>query len=399
MRHRPLMLEAAAMAFFRNDQVNWLNLHYGIHALAISGGSVFFGAFLLHAGVPAPAVLLAIAAILAGRFVLRPWILPLARRLGLRTLVIAGAVLAAGEYPLLARVDGVGPGLYALVALSSLADTIYWTCYHAYFAALGDAEHRGHQIGAREAIAAIVGIISPLAMGWGLNALGPGITFWITGLVMAVSALPLLATPEVVVLAEAPGAMAAGWAGVRFFAADGWIGSGVNFVWPIALFVTLGKSFTVFGVAMALAAVAGAVSGLFLGRWIDRGHGAKAVWGVTASVALAFVFRSLSMGNPVAATLANAVGMVVTAVYVPTLMTAVYNLAQRSPCPVRFHIATEGGYDAGCSAALLCAAGLLWLGVPFAVVLLLPIAGAAAQALLLSRYYGAEAPLKPLATI
>jgi hypothetical protein len=91
--------------------------------------------------------------------------------------------------------------------------------------------------------------------------------------------------------------------------------------------------------------------------------------------------------------------MVVTAIYVPTLMTAVYNLAQRSPCPVRFHIATEGGYDAGCSAALLCAAGLLWLGAPFAVVLLLPIAGVAAQAWLLSRYYRAEAPLKPLATI
>jgi len=86
--------------------------------------------------------------------------------------------------------------------------------------------------------------------------------------------------------------------------------------------------------------------------------------------------------------------MVVTAIYVPTLMTAVYNLAKRSPCPVRFHIATEGGYDAGCSAALICAAGLLWIGLPFALVLLLPIAGAAAQAWLLSRYYGGESAFR-----
>jgi hypothetical protein len=60
------------MAFFRNDTVNLLNLHYGIHALAMSGGGAFFAAFLLRAGVPAPAVLAAIALIVAGRFVIRP---------------------------------------------------------------------------------------------------------------------------------------------------------------------------------------------------------------------------------------------------------------------------------------------------------------------------------------
>ena len=49
------------MAFFRNDTVNLLNLHYGIHALALAGGGAFFLAFLLKAGVPAPAVLAALA--------------------------------------------------------------------------------------------------------------------------------------------------------------------------------------------------------------------------------------------------------------------------------------------------------------------------------------------------
>ena len=40
------------MAFFRNDTVNLLNLHYGIHALAMTGGGAFFAAYLLRAGVP-----------------------------------------------------------------------------------------------------------------------------------------------------------------------------------------------------------------------------------------------------------------------------------------------------------------------------------------------------------
>lgn len=70
------------MAFLRNDTVNLLNLHYGIHWLALSGGGAFFTAFLLYAGVPAPAVLASLAAILAGRFVIRPFVLVPARRWG-----------------------------------------------------------------------------------------------------------------------------------------------------------------------------------------------------------------------------------------------------------------------------------------------------------------------------
>src|ERR1700693_5078181 len=54
------------MAFFRNDTINLLNLHYGIHFLALSGGGAFFAAFLLHAGVPAPAVLASLPAIRRG---------------------------------------------------------------------------------------------------------------------------------------------------------------------------------------------------------------------------------------------------------------------------------------------------------------------------------------------
>src|SRR5690606_17489102 len=154
--------------FFRNSTVNLLNLHYGIHALALSGGGAFFAAFLLKAGVPAHAVLTAMAAILIGRFLVRPAILPLGRRFGLRPLVIAGTIITAWQYPLLAQVQGVGWPLALLCAFASLGDTFYWTAYHAYFASLGDAEHRGHQISAREAASAMVGIAAPLLTGWAL---------------------------------------------------------------------------------------------------------------------------------------------------------------------------------------------------------------------------------------
>ena len=40
------------MAFFRNSTINLLNLHYGIHSIALSGGAAFFAIYLLKSGIP-----------------------------------------------------------------------------------------------------------------------------------------------------------------------------------------------------------------------------------------------------------------------------------------------------------------------------------------------------------
>jgi DHA1 family inner membrane transport protein len=92
-----------------------------------------------------------LALILLGRFVIRPVVIGFAIRWDLRAMVIAGTVLSALQYPLLAEVHGVGVALVGLIAMSALGGTVYWTTYHAYFAALGDDNLRGQQIGVREA--------------------------------------------------------------------------------------------------------------------------------------------------------------------------------------------------------------------------------------------------------
>jgi MFS transporter, DHA1 family, inner membrane transport protein len=386
---------APAMAFFRNDTINLLNLHYGIHSLALSGGGAFFAAFLLHAGVPAPAVLTSLAAILAGRFAIRPFILVPARRWGLKPLVIAGTAFTGLQYPLLAEVHGVEWELFALCGISAIGDTVYWTSYHAYFASLGDAEHRGHQLGAREAIAALVGIVGPLATGWALTTLGPLIAFDATAVVLVLAALPIFGTRNVAVADEVPGAFRAAVPGMLMFAADGWIAAGFYFVWQIALFLALGESFTAYGGAMALAVMAGAISGLILGRFIDAGHGRRAVWLAAGSLVLVIALRAASCGDSVLAVVANAAGAPVPALYVPTMMTAVYNQAKGSPCALRFHIAAEGGWDVGAASGCMVAAALLWAGAPISLGILLSLLGTAAIFTLLQRYYG-EISLKAL---
>src|SRR5215470_17184771 len=377
------------MAYFRNNTVNLLNLHYGLHSFVLSGSGVFFGVFLLKAGVPAPVVLASLALILLGRFLIRPGVLVLARRFGLRPLLIAGTIGSGLQYPLLADVQGVGAALFVLCAVSAVGDTLYWTTYHAYFAALGDPEHRGHQVGMREAAAAVVGIAGPLATGWALTTLGPRIAFGSAAVVMVLAALPIVWTPDVKVPPRAPGALASAMPGVLLFAADAFMAAGYVFVWQIALFLSLRESFSAFGGAMALAAFVGAVGGLLLGRLIDAGHGTRAAWVALTALAATTVFRAVSVGSAPLAVLANASGALVACLYVPVLGTAIYNQAKRSPCTLRFHIAAEAGWDLGGAGALLIAAGLLLAGVPIGTCILLSLLGATAAFHLLRSYFAA----------
>jgi MFS transporter, DHA1 family, inner membrane transport protein len=377
------------MAYFRNNTVNLLNLHYAIHSLALTGGGAFFLIFLLKSGLPAAGVLATVAAVLLGRFVVRPSVLMLARRIGLKPLVIAGTLMAAVQYLVLPEVHDVGLALLVLCIVTSIGDTYYWTCYHAYFAMLGDAEHRGHQVGAREAVAAIAGIIGPLATGWALTVLGPRAAFGANAVVLALSALPIVWTSNVKIAWTAPGVFRAALPGVLLFAADGWMVAGYWVVWSIALFIALGESFSAFGGAMALSAFVGAVSGLALGRLIDTGRGMRAASIALGVLVATIASRAASYGNAPLAVIANAFGALVGCIYVPALGTAIYNQARRSPCALRFHIAAEGGWDLGGATASLISAALLWFGAPLGVCILLSLIGALAAFALLRRYYAA----------
>lgn len=384
------------MAYLGNRTVNLLNLHYGLHTLALGAGGIFYTVFLLKAGLPAAVVLLAMAAIVALRFVIRPIVLAIAKRAGVKPVLIAGTLLIALQFPLLTQVHGIDAMLAVLVMVSSVGDTLYWTTYHAYFAALGDAEHRGRQLGAREALAQVVGVFAPLSGGWALATLGPAVAFGLVAMVQAASALPLLGTPNVPVRRQAPGAYRAALWGCAIFAADGWIAAGFIIAWGMVLFTSLGESFTAFGGAMALAALAGAATGLVLGGRIDAGHGRRAAWLAFAVMAGTLLFRAAAV-TPALALTANAAGALVMCVYVPTAMTAVYNLAKRSPCPLRFHVMAEGAWDVGCGAGCLAAAGLTALGLPLRAALLLSVAGAVAVLVVLRRYYRRGGPQAVLA--
>jgi hypothetical protein len=383
------------MAFLRNDAVNRVNLHYGVQALAQGAGGVFYLVFLLRAGLSIPVTLLAMATILAGRLALRPTLVPLAKRWGIKPVLIAGTLGMSLQYPLLAQVRGLDGALAALIVVSALGDVLYWPSFNAYFATVGDVAHRGHQIGAREALAAVAGVIAPLLGAGALITIGPGPTFAAVGLVQALAAVPLLGAPAVPVRSEAPGAYSASRPVALFYATDGWFDACWIYVWQMALFVTLKHSIAAYGGAMALAGLVGAGCGLAIGPRIDAGRGRGAVliaYGLGVGVV---IIRAASLGAPWLAVSANALGALLIPVLSPTIGGATYNLAKASPCALRFQVASEAGWDVGCLLACLSAAALLSLGAPLGMAILLALPSVLAGGALIWRMYDQVRQSKP----
>src|SRR5206468_12103986 len=130
-----------------------------------------------------------------------------------------------------------------------------------------------------------------------LTVLGPRVAFGAAAIVMMLAALPIVWTPDVKVPPRVAGTLASAMPGVLLFAADAWCAAGYVFVWQIALFLSLGESFSAFGGAMALSAFVGAVGGMFLGRLIDSGHGTRATWVALAALTIGTILRAMSYGN------------------------------------------------------------------------------------------------------
>ncbi len=375
------------MAYLANSAVNRVNVHYAFQAFASAGAGTFLLVYFVRAGLSVPQALLALAAIILGRFVSRPLLLPIAKRYGVKTTLIIGTLVLAAQYPAAALIDGLSVGLVLRCVFSALGDAFYWTSYHAYFSSLGDSEHRGHQISAREAIVALVGIVAPVVGTWGLVTFGPLVTFAAAGIVQALAVLPLLKLPAVAVRTSVPRAFTHAFRGARIFVVHGWFTGAYVLVWWIALFVALDKSYASFGGAMTIAAIAGAMGGLLLGKGIDAGHGARVVVFVFVGMAAAIFLRGTSLSNPAVAIAANVIGVFAMCFYVPVLMTVIYNLAKASPCPLRFHIVTESGWDVGCFSVCVIAAGIAYGGGPLGAAVLLALPAVVVMAFMLRRQY------------
>jgi MFS family permease len=375
------------MSFLANRAVNLLSLHYAFQAMAQGSGGVFLLVYLLKAGLTLEETIAALAATAALRYIGRRAVVPVAGHIGLKATLVAGCLVLALQYPLSAAIDGIGWALLARCLATGFGEAFYWSSFHAFFAAQGDSENRGRQIGAREALAAFIGIVAPLFGTWALMNVGAGGAFALIGLIQALGIVPLLWTADVRIGAEPSAMQAASATGNLIYLLNGWFAATFVLFWQVTLFLALGESLAAYGGTMALAAIAGALGGLAVGSLLDSGRGRLAVPIVFGGLAVIAALRALSLDTPALAIVANAIGTFAISFYVPVMNAPVYNLAKASPCALRFHVATEDSWDIGCIAACITALAALAAGASPAVLILLALLSCAGHALVLGRYY------------
>jgi MFS transporter len=380
------------MAFFSNASVNRLAAHFSVHQFAWSISGAFFATFLLRNGMAPAGVLVCIAAVLGLRFSLRPCVLATAARIGLRRSLIVGTLLYACQILALAIASRSRACLVFYITISALGDVFYWTCYHAFFAALGDAENRGAQLGARGLFATLASALGPGIGGVLLSNFGAWTAFTAGATIELVAIVPLLRVAEpVITLQPWRQAFSTAREGVILFSTDGVITCALVYTWDMASFLAFDQRFDILGAVLSAAGLAGALGGMVFGGFIDAGHAGRAV-GLNAWVLAGLVvLKAVCIGSPVAMIAATVIGNALGGLYLPTLMTAVYNEAKASPCALRFHFATEGGWDVGGLVACLIGAAVWGAGVPPSFILLLSLLGVAAQARLLWQRYDAHA--------
>ncbi len=366
---------SGVMKFFANSHINRIYVHSGLQSFAFNGGAVFSYVYLLKAGIATPIVFLIIASVILLRLVFRQALLPIVQRFGLRNGLIFGTLIDASSFLLLGHVNGPGLWLYAYMALSSLGTAFYWTCYHAAVTRLGDAEHRGAQVSAREAIFALTGVVGPLFGGFMLTVFGPVYAFAATTVIYGMAALPLFAVPPMAIEPQARLSRQA-----RNFAAgltfsDGLVAAAVNFGWRIVLFQTLGESFNNYGGALAIAGLVGAVMGLIGGRLIDVGHHKRSVQIGLGLMALTVLAEATGFATPWMAVAANMLGAVAGPIYMSSIMPPLYGVGQNSACAFRFNVAAENGFDCGAGFGALIAAVLVWLGAGYFWLIMIGLVG------------------------
>lgn len=372
--------------------LSWLALHSSVATLAWALSAAFSAVFLLRVGLTPAEIFLSFSAILILRFILRPAVLIVAPVAGLRCTFIVGAFLCALSYPTMALVQGIGLWLALFVALSSAGQVFYCTCYHVFFTALGDSARRGTQVGAFQALGTIAAVLGPAAAGLLLTSRGPWLTFVTAFAIALVAILPLLRIAEPRIERESPqGAYAAARRVVRLYFCDGWIQMGLTSAWSVVLFQALHQHYDSFGGTLSLAALAGALGGMLLGRSIDKGHARSAVWINAAVLGFIVVLRATTFGGAATAVIVAVATTMIGGFYLPSWMTAAYNEARLAPCIFRFQFAAEGGWDAGGAAAGLITAIMCYIGWPVHVAVLLALPMVVVQAVLLHRSYADQA--------
>jgi hypothetical protein len=183
----------------------------------------------------------------------------------------------------------------------ALQKTFYWPGYHADFAQYAITEETGREVSNGLVISAMVQIVAPFLGGVLIKFFGYSIVFIVASLLIAISNIPTMITPEKFV----PKDFSYFKAYRRLFkpinrrALLGYLGYGEELIlltlWPIYIFLVLKSTFSV-GSLAAISSGLTILTVLYVGRLVDKKNKENILRMTTIFYMFSWLLRTLKAG-------------------------------------------------------------------------------------------------------
>ncbi|MDD3531412.1 MAG: MFS transporter [Candidatus Pacebacteria bacterium] len=380
-----------------NRSLEFFYLHNSLKTLGEVCAGSFFLAYFYKQGFTFLDLALTMAGVFALRFTLRKLLLPLMERTDLRNGLIIGTLLFPFRYLAAFPVHTFGAWLFVFIFSFALAESIYFTYYHAYWVSVMGRTGGAANFGTREALAQVVQVLGSVVSGYLLATHGALLSFGAGALFALFSCIPLFALPKQPPAHkdERPEPRAESIARLRgILIAEGFFSAGMGIMWPIVLFTAADSDFLGFGVLLAIAALLYALGDYLLGKHFDA---IPKHWLAATGALLMFVDltgRAIFGVTPEAIIGFNVLASIASVAYYMAHSQMSYGCIRESGYPLKAAWHHETSWDIGAVAGLLIAAGIIALGISPRVTLIMCAFGALGAGWFMFRYYRPAAVLK-----
>lgn len=258
-------------------QLRELYVTIGILNLATAAVIIFEPIYLLQQGYQLSGVISFYLSVYLIYFFIMPLGAKVALRFGYNKGIIISSLFLIGYY--LSLLGLKSTPAFILTAIPSLAiqKALYWPGFHSEFARYGDSHEEAREVSNREVIDIMTSVVGPFFGGLTLYLSNFSTLFIIVCLLILISNLPLLITPEVFT----PGEFSYLDAYRRLVVSENrryalsFLGYGEEFIvlviWPIYMFTFMG-SFLSLGSLVAATTLLTATIILYVGRLADHSN-------------------------------------------------------------------------------------------------------------------------------
>jgi len=272
-----------------------------LRSLAVSMVGVFEPIYLYMLGYSIPDILLFYIAVFACFFLILPLGGRICRRHGYEHTMLLSAPFLIIFYLSLFAVPKYPVFLAVAVVATVLHRVLYWVGYHANFATWMNGKEAGKEMSNRIALAALAAAFAPVIGGAIIVFFGFGALFITVALLILLSNIPLLRTPEMFMPQEFSytGAMRnflRRFGSARFLT---YFAEGEAFialaVWPIFIVIVIPSLLTI-GIVVSLARSVNVLLTLYAGRLADEDRWDKLLLSGTVFTAASWLVRPFVSG-------------------------------------------------------------------------------------------------------